>query len=163
MPAEGLGISHTPLCWLHLCNSTTYFSESIMINPQSSVDFALHLHCLLIIWHVSLQIRTKSGHREPEIYMAMIPQQDCNTLPVTCRDSSSGTPTFGGGAQGSLLRDGSLPKDGSLYKDGSITSCLQAAFQAQLEEEDQQRQVPCHVHCCTMDNVLELLTCTWQR
>ena len=29
-------------------------------------------------------------------------------------------------------------RDGSLYKDGSITSCLQAAFQAQMEEEEQQ-------------------------
>ena len=59
-----------------------------------------------------------------------------------CRDSSPGTPTFGGGAQGnSLVRDGSLViREGSLYKDGSITSCLQAAFQAQLEEEDQEGQ-----------------------
>ena len=61
---------------------------------------------------------------------------------LVCRDSSPGTPTFGGGAQGnSLFRDGSLMRDGSLYKDGSITSCLQAAFQAQLEEEEQVAQV----------------------
>lgn len=80
--------------------------------------------------------------------LAVIPLPHCNTLPITSRDSSPGTPTFGGGAQGSLLRDGSLPKDGSLYKDGSITSCLQAAFQAQLEEEDQQHQVSCPFHCC---------------
>ncbi|KAA6426159.1 MAG: hypothetical protein FRX49_04011 [Trebouxia sp. A1-2] len=55
------------------------------------------------------------------------------------KDSSPGTPTFGGGAQGnSIFRDGSLMRDGSLFKDGSITSCLQAAFQAQMEEEEQQ-------------------------
>ncbi|DBA87295.1 TPA: hypothetical protein ACH3X1_004353 [Trebouxia sp. C0004] len=55
------------------------------------------------------------------------------------KDSSPGTPTFGGGAQGNtIFRDGSLMRDGSLYKDGSITSCLQAAFQAQMEEEEQQ-------------------------
>ena len=47
------------------------------------------------------------------------------------RDSSPGTPTFGGGAQSN-----SIFRDGSLYKDGSITSCLQAAFQAQMEEEE---------------------------
>ena len=80
----------------------------------------------------------------------------------SCRDSSPGTPTFGGGAQGgsifkdgsllkdsSLYKDGSLFRDSSLFKDGSITSCLQAAFLAQQEEEEQQAfQVPRCILLC---------------
>ena len=85
------------------------------------------------------------------------------------RDSSPGTPTFGGGAQGnSIFRDGSLMRDGSLYKDGSITSCLQAAFQAQLEEEEQQgvQVLPLSQHgrnhsLCRL--ILQMACCIWAQ
>lgn len=113
---------------------------------KAAMTSAHHLCCLLMVWHATLHNIMRGGHHEPEMHLWLCCL--CNTLPISSRDSSPGTPTFGGGAQGSLLRDGSFPKDGSLYKDGSITSCLQAAFQAQLEEADQQQQVLCPFHCC---------------